>query len=428
MAGQSLAATATPVIKGFSNWSTSTGKAVPVTDHDTAYWQGVTFSKPGGKPTMAVDANGQIITPYDIVASAGPWIDIRSKGFAGGAKCDDVTNDAAAIQAAFDNSPADSTIIIPGACRSSGNIISKRLHLVGMGSGRWWSTAGRLKPYLASQEYLLKIGNVANSIVVGGSADNLVLDGDGKTFTDAMFVGESWSSWHFKNCGFHNAVGRATRLRVWFEGRFEDSFYRNNDATGKEAMFYIDQIYNADNSLNVNNLTIQGGHFERNKGNIFASHASANLDVFRVMGGSKFEQGMGPVTGGPWSVFKMGAQANRVSITGNHFTNFKAAYNFDRIFQQAGGSLLVSNNEISATDASTYLWDISGATSASIKNNTLMVFDGTLPLVSNTSTRSQDLEYPKYSQNITYPLATPSAFIYNRAIPNGMLSTLTRWS
>jgi len=51
------------------------------------------------------------IRPGDIITK-GPWVDVRAFG----AKCDGVTDDAAAIQAVLDSLPNGGVIIIPGTC------------------------------------------------------------------------------------------------------------------------------------------------------------------------------------------------------------------------------------------------------------------------------------------------------------------------
>lgn len=65
-----------PIKPTFSKWSSAGMSVVPGLD-GTMQVMGATFSKPGGKPTLTLDTNGQTITPADIITT-GPAVDVRA--------------------------------------------------------------------------------------------------------------------------------------------------------------------------------------------------------------------------------------------------------------------------------------------------------------------------------------------------------------
>jgi len=309
-----------------------------------------------------------------------------------GAVGDNAANDTLALQAAHDSLVDGGVLRLTGMYKTSGFRITKRLNIQSVGQGKWVSSLGSILPWSASQEYLVKFDSLT-SVVAGGLIENVVFNGAGSTFTDAMLVGEGYSVVRFKGCGFHNSVGTAVRLRVWWEGVFDDCMFRGNDSQ-VNGVVYIDDKYNNDPDMNVNNLTFTKCHWEGNKGSYVKSHINSNLDIIRFIGGSKFEWGMGAFGGipatGPWVLFDFG-YAQRALITHSHFTNFKLSNKYSAIVSIANGCIEVTGNSFSGFANDTYLLYATGGSTANVHDN---LSSDNIGLLYTNSNRSVLFEYP----------------------------------
>jgi hypothetical protein len=280
------------------------------------------------------------------------------------AVCDGTTDDSSAVLQAISDLTEGGTIICPPGkvCLVDPDTFthSKHVNFVCPGSGHRSNTQS--KPSFtfkasAGGAYLYKFSNLQTDIANLKHSmrfDGIAFHGGGFTFTDAVVAIEGVSLLRMPNCSISSATGSALRLRLVYEPDLDMGIF-NIDASGESGVIVIDDRYNSDNLLNVNNFHFRG-QVEANQGVLFFAHETSNLDHFEVTG-TKFEWGLGSVpSGGPWSVFEI-RQAARVNIHANGFVNFKNANKYDIFFEMGHASttcaFAIHDNDFAGVDSST---------------------------------------------------------------------------
>lgn len=300
-------------------------------------------------------------------------------------------------------------LLEPEVFQTSGeHSVSAAINIIcAAGGGTWVSDVGRIV-LNANAAHLLKFNNLVTSISsvkTGGKIDGVVLSGGGYTVSDALLVIEGFSTLHFVNGGIHSCIGNGVRARIFWEGRFQNYFFRDIDAGSTDGVFFIDSRYNNDNNLNVNNLRFSDCHFENNLGQYFKSKYDSRLDVLSVTN-SKFEWGRSSIpSGGAWSIFEI-QEGTRVDIHHNHFTNFKATNKYSVFLtightsSTNGADVRFKDNSIAAHDSTTYLASLLTGGRCIIEDNTKQGNSNTDFLIANTSASGPVLiEQPREIQD-----------------------------
>lgn len=328
------------------------------------------------------------------------------------AVCDGVTDDTLAVLRAIAAVSEGGTILCPAGktCLVSPDAFTlgtKIVNFVCFGSGLRSGTLSRPSfKFIAATNgaYFFKYSNLTTStasVKQSFALNGVGFDSGGFTFSDSMMVVEGVSGFRPVNCSISNGTGSALRLRIAWEAHLEGVGFFGIDASSANGVLNIDDKYNSDANLNVNNLRLHKCHFENNKGPIVFAHQTSNLDVLEVTG-TKHEWGLSGVPGGgPWSVYEI-RQGTRVNIHGNHFTNFKNAnkYNLFAIgFSATGATYAIHDNDFSGVDASTVGLSAIGLARGDLYDNRCFSSSNVVPTISITSSEPNYVEPFKNMDN-----------------------------
>jgi hypothetical protein len=353
-------------------------------------------ANPFSSVTSAETAAG--LTSQNLTLQYEPY-DLRRYGAAG----DGVTLDTAAINTWINVCQrVGYGLLYPGIYLTTGaHSVTQRFNMFAIGGGEDWTTStpqfklSQNAANLFNWNGLNNAGPTINGILIQG----VIFHGGSFTCSDSLVAMQGVSLLTMRDCGFHNVVGQGLRVRQLWDSKIQTTMFRNVNASGATVptVINIDSRFNSDNNQNVNNLTFDQIHMETNNGALMTAASDSNLFIWRVVN-SKFE--IGAAVTGPFPVFDM-----KNGLTAQFRTNtihgFNSANGFSKIFKfgdtaasTAFADYDVSDNSISAIDASTAYIDTQGvSTTGKFEKNTQ---SGTnvLGLVNNASGRACRFEYP----------------------------------
>lgn len=232
----------------------------------------------------------------------------------------------------------------------------------------------------------------AGPSISGVLVNGVIFNGNGFSCSDCLVAIQGLAVSTFRDCGFHSVTGSATRLRQFWDSYFDNCMWRAINAAGTNGVVIIDSRYNSDNNQNVNNVTFNRCHNEKNIGPLYYSASDSNLFIFRYIN-SKFECGV--TYTGTDSVFNLQA-ASTFICKANTFHNFNSVNGYISLFTLANvAPFNISDNDFSSIDASTNYLNASGACSGFFERNTQ--FGGATGIVTSTSTKACRFEYPTNS-------------------------------
>jgi len=313
-----------------------------------------------------------------------------------GATGNGIDDDTGAIQRAIDDTPEGGKLIFPpGRYLVSGVTVSKPIFLEGYSVSKWFGRGSELIAK-GDQRYVLGFISIAksiNGVRLGGEISHIALNGNGKHFSDAIFVGIGFSEVTLKSLEIGNGFGDGVLLRQWYEGKFDDVFINRVDASESNAVFYIGSIMQGKRPANVNNLRVYNSRFEANLGVYFKSANDSNLDIFTLTN-SKFECCYEKRNQDVFPIFDFN-DSYRVQIFGNSFTHFSFKRGYSPIFrgsQRAGDSKSVIakiySNDFIFVDEKTVFTDLGSLAQLAWWGNSISAsgipispFKGSQPLV-----------------------------------------------
>jgi hypothetical protein len=321
-----------------------------------------------------------------------------------GAELDGTTDDSAAVTAAITAVTEGGTIeCTPGkTCLIDPDTFthSKIVNFISKGSGK--RANSQSKPTFtfkasAGGAYLYKYSNLQTAVASLKHSmrfEGIAFDAGNFSFTDAIVVIEGVSSIEPTNSSITNGTGAALRLREVYEPYFHGFSIIDVDASGANGVVIIDDRYNSDNLLNVNNARFHQCHFEGNQGVYFFAHETSNLDILDVFA-CKFEWNLGSApAGGPWSLFEI-RNGFRINVHHNSFVNFKNANKYDTLFEMGyanGGTnyactFQIHNNDYNGVDSSTNELAANGSARGECYSNTVVSSSNVVPTRSISSTQ-----------------------------------------
>jgi hypothetical protein len=248
---------------------------------------------------------------------------------------------------------------------------------------------------LGNQTHILKFGNVSNANCISPQIENIFINGNSKTISDAALIFEKCNAVINDKLHIGYVNGRAIRGRIFWDSRFMNTFIREC-GVDSDAVVYFDSIYNSDSNNNCNNITFDNCHFEHNIGAYFKSASDSNLDILRITN-SKFEHG-GKLNGGNTTVQALFnfLNASRLKIQGNTFTNFgSTGYDdYNEILSITNGKLNIykDNEFVNVTGNALHMY--ASCQYVICKDNQ----SDTYLAVKNESNYPQNFEMPRYTQ------------------------------